>query len=57
MLTVIVLSLLFSINSLAVEDGSVIPEFEYYNFQLNNGLEVYVFEDHSIPLVEIDILK
>lgn len=55
MLTVIVLSLLFSINSLAVEDGSVIPEFEYYNFQLNNGLEVYVFEDHSIPLVEFSI--
>ena len=55
LLGVIIFTLLFSISSLAGEKEIVIPEFQYHNFQLDNGLEVYVFEDHNIPLVELSI--
>lgn len=51
----IILTLLFSFSLFAAEEVIVIPEFPYHNFQLENGLEVYVFEDDSIPMVEVSI--
>jgi len=53
--SIIILTLFFSFSVLAEESEIIIPEFEYHNFQLNNGLEVFVFEDDSIPLVELSI--
>lgn len=47
--------LIFSISILAEESEILIPEFEYHSFKLDNGLQVYVFKDDSIPLVELSI--
>lgn len=55
LISTILLTLLFSFNLLAVDNELIIPEFEYHSFRLDNGLEVYVFEDDSIPLVELSI--
>ena len=38
-----------------VDDVVEIPELDYQSFQLDNGLQVYVFEDDSLPLVEVSI--
>jgi zinc protease len=51
----LVLTLLFNASVLAENSEIAIPEFAYHNFQLDNGLEVYVFEDERIPLVELSI--
>ncbi|MFW6381495.1 MAG: M16 family metallopeptidase [Bacillota bacterium] len=32
-----------------------VPEQDYSHFQLENGLDIYVLEDHSLPLVEFSI--
>ncbi|MFW6238034.1 MAG: M16 family metallopeptidase [Halanaerobiales bacterium] len=32
-----------------------IPEVEYSHYTLDNGMEIYVFEDHQVPLVETSI--
>ena len=54
-LSTLVLTLLFSASVLAENSEISIPEFEYHHFKLDNGLEVYVFEDERIPLVELSI--
>jgi zinc protease len=51
----IILILLFSVGGFAVGSEIQIPEFAYENFRLDNGLEVFVFEDDRIPLVELSI--
>ena len=54
-ISTLILILLFSFTVLAETNEISIPEFEYHHFQLDNGLEVYVFEDDRIPLVELSI--
>lgn len=39
----------------AGEDENLIPEVEYSHFTLDNGLEIYVFEDHQVPLAEVSL--
>lgn len=34
-------------------DRTPIPDIEYTYFTLDNGLEIYVFEDHQAPLVDV----
>jgi zinc protease len=36
-------------------DQIVVPEVKYAHFTLQNGLEIYVFEDHQVPLVEVNL--
>ncbi|NLM97811.1 MAG: insulinase family protein, partial [Halanaerobiaceae bacterium] len=55
LISIITLTLFYSFIVLAQDGDITIPEFEYHNFQLDNGLEVFVFEDDSIPLVELSI--
>lgn len=40
----------------AANDGQInIPEIKYSFFKLDNGLEIFVFEDHQVPLVEVSL--
>lgn len=37
-------------------DGRIsIPEIKYSSSKLENGLEIFVFEDHKVPLVEVSV--
>jgi zinc protease len=36
-------------------DKIVVPEVKYSHFNLKNGLKIYVFEDHQVPLVEVNL--
>lgn len=36
-------------------DNFVVPEIDYATFTLDNGLEVFVIEDDSVPLVDVSI--
>ncbi|NLM25098.1 MAG: insulinase family protein [Firmicutes bacterium] len=40
---------------LGTEEQLLIPEIDYHYFKLDNGLQVYVIEDSSVPLVELGI--
>lgn len=37
----------------APQDHILIPEVQYTSFRLENGLQIFVFEDHKFPLVEV----
>jgi len=59
---VLVLSLLlilFGVNSIyanqSMKKEIFIPKLDYSHFKLDNGLEIYVFEDHKIPLAKFSI--
>lgn len=39
----------------AMADQVIVPAVDYSSFQLDNGLQVFVVEDDSIPLVELSI--
>lgn len=44
-------------SGVRAETGEIaIPDFPYRHFRLDNGLEVFVFEDDRIPLVEVSII-
>jgi len=49
------LIILLSSGIFAETSQIVVPEIPYHNFRLDNGLEVFVFEDDRIPLVELSI--
>lgn len=51
----IILILLLSVSVFAENSGISIPEFPYHRFQLDNGLEVFVFEDDRVPMVGLSI--
>lgn len=58
---VFALLLLFLFSSLVVAQNQLeteklfIPELDYTHYQLNNGLQIYVFEDHQLPLANFSI--
>lgn len=54
-LIVICFLLLLSSLNPALAEEIKLPEVEYQNFQLDNGLEVMVFPDHSIPSLRFSI--
>ncbi|MFP4017420.1 MAG: M16 family metallopeptidase [Halanaerobiales bacterium] len=55
MLIIIGFLLVFSSIVLAQENELFIPEIDYSFFELENGLQIYVFEDHELPLVNVAV--
>ncbi|GAB6100553.1 pitrilysin family protein [Halanaerocella petrolearia] len=57
-MTLLILSLLLLVNGLTISvlaqnqsKEIFIPKVDYSHFKLDNGLQIYVFEDHKVPLV------
>jgi len=42
---------LLTLTLLAIE----VPTVQYVYHQLPNGLQIYVFEDHTVPLVKVQV--
>lgn len=55
LISAVILAFLFNAGVFAESSEILIPEMPYHHFQLDNGLQVFVFEDHRIPLVELSI--
>lgn len=53
MIAVLLMILLGSINILAAD--LTIPDVDYQSFELNNGLQIMVFPDHSIPSLKLAV--
>lgn len=51
--SLIVFALVFSVSSLFAQDGDL--SLPYTQFTLDNGLTVIVHEDHSIPMVAVNV--
>ncbi|PRX30980.1 zinc protease [Orenia metallireducens] len=53
------LLILFGVSSIYAQQLNqkelFIPKLDYSHFKLDNGLEIYVFEDHKIPLAKFSI--
>jgi zinc protease len=51
---VMMILFVFSVSHIFAADITL-PEYEYQEFQLDNGLKILVFPDHDVPLLKLSI--